>query len=61
MTDDLPVITLDPELEQLLLQSLNNNPGAGLVIEPGLSARLHESLFNAVSKQEQGGQASEML
>ena len=61
MTDDLPVITLDPELEQLLLQSLNNNPGAGLVIEPGLSARLHESLFNAVRKQEQTGQPSVLL
>ncbi len=61
MTDDLPVITLDPELEQLLLQSLNNNPGAGLVIEPGLSARLHESLFNAVKKQEQSGQPSVLL
>ncbi len=61
MTDDLPVITLDPELEQLLLQSLNSNPGAGLVIEPGLSARLHESLFNAVKKQEQSGQPSVLL
>ncbi len=61
MTDDLPVITLDPELEQLLLQSLNSNPGQGLVIEPGLSARLHESLFNAVRKQEQTGQPSVLL
>ncbi len=61
MTDDLPVITLDPELEQLLLQSLHNNPGAGLVIEPGLSARLHESLFNAVQQQEKNGQPSVLL
>lgn len=61
MTDDLPVITLDPELEQLLLQSLHNNPSAGLVIEPGLSARLHESLFNAVQKQEHSGQPSVLL
>ena len=61
MTDDLPVITLDPELEQLLLQSLHNNPGAGLVIEPGLSARLHESLFNAVQQQDKSGQPSVLL
>jgi flagellar biosynthesis protein FlhA len=61
LTDDLPVITLDPELEQLLLQSYNNNPAAGLVIEPGLSARLHESLFETVQKQEQVGQPSVLL
>lgn len=61
LTDDLPVITLDPELEQLLQQSLINNPAAGLVIEPGLSARLHEALFDAVQKQEQAGQPSVLL
>lgn len=61
LTDDLPVITLDPELEQLLQQSLHNNPDAGLVIEPGLSARLHDALFNAVQQQEQKGQPSVLL
>lgn len=45
MKDSLPVMTLAPELEQLLHNVLSNsNSSAGVVIEPGLA----ESMFSAL-------------
>jgi flagellar biosynthesis protein FlhA len=61
LEDELPVITLDAELEQLLLQSLQNNHGNGLTIEPGLAARLTESLTEAAQQQEIKGQPAVLL
>jgi len=56
----VPVITLDPQLEQLLLNSTqggNQVPG----IEPGLAERLHQSLRDATESQEQKGQPAILL
>jgi len=56
----VPVITLDPQLEQLLLNSTqggNQVPG----IEPGLAERLHQSLRDATEGQEQKGQPAILL
>ena len=61
LEDELPVITLDAELEQLLLNSLQSNNGNGLVIEPNLTARLIQSLIEAVQRQEIKGQPTVLL
>ena len=42
--ESLAVMTLDPALEQLLHNVLQQNQGTGMVLEPGLA----ESLFNAL-------------
>ncbi|MCO4321675.1 flagellar biosynthesis protein FlhA [Aliidiomarina quisquiliarum] len=59
--EELPVITLAPELEQMLHQSLQmaGNEGAG--IEPGLAERLQTSLKDAHQQQEMNGQPSVLL
>ncbi len=57
---ELPVITLDPALEQLLHQSLQMADGGG-GIEPGLAERLHGSLAESARTQEQNGQPAVLL
>ena len=64
LSPELPVITLDPQLEQLLLNSTqrpNGSQEAPPGIEPGLAERLHQSLREAAEKQEQVGQPSILL
>ena len=60
---DLPVITLDPQLEQLLLSSVQQRqPGEdGLVLEPGMAERLQSSLAESAQRQEMAGQPSILL
>lgn len=56
---NLPVITLDPSLEQLLLQSVQQAQKAGAsdgaFIEPQLAERLNRSLVDTAKKQEMAG------
>ena len=60
--DDLPVITLDPQLEQLLLGSVQQGEsGDGLVIEPTMAERLQSSLADVAQQQEIAGRASILL
>ncbi|KKM97353.1 hypothetical protein LCGC14_1168800, partial [marine sediment metagenome] len=47
MSSEIPVITLAPELEQMLHQSLQNAGDEGAGIEPGLAERLQVSLTQA--------------
>lgn len=59
--DDIPVITLDFSLEQLLQQSLQTmSEGAG-TIEPGLSQKMLKSLNEYCEKQEINGQPAILL
>ena len=65
-TDDLPVITLQPELEQMLLQSVSQAQQSGgtaadAVIEPGLANTLQRSVAEAAQKQELAGQPAVLL
>jgi len=53
---ELPVITLDPALEQMLMQSSQNSPQGSLSIEPGLADRLFKSLESVTKNQEMAGQ-----
>jgi len=61
MAAELPVITLDPGLEQLLHQSIQMADESGGNVEPGLAERLHSSLTESAQKQELAGQPAVLL
>ena len=61
LEDELPVITLDLSLEQILQQSLETMADSGVAIEPGLANRLLTSLRDAHDRQEIAGQPSVLL
>ncbi|PIE43625.1 MAG: flagellar biosynthesis protein FlhA [Gammaproteobacteria bacterium] len=65
---ELPVITLDPGLEQILLKSVQQaqNSGAagddmGLILEPSLVEKLQSSLAEAAQRQEMLGKPAILL
>jgi flagellar biosynthesis protein FlhA len=62
---NLPVITLEPSLEQLLLNTVQQAQKAGAddsaFIEPGLAERLQQSLIAAAQKQEMVGKPLVLL
>ncbi|WP_018015562.1 flagellar biosynthesis protein FlhA [Teredinibacter turnerae] len=62
---NLPVITLDPALEQLLLQSVQQaqKSGAddGALLEPQLAERLNNALVSAAKNQEAAGKPIVLL
>jgi flagellar biosynthesis protein FlhA len=59
MRAELPVLTLEPELERILNESTRD--GASLGVEPGLVARLHERLSDQAQKQEVAGEPAVLL
>jgi len=60
MNAELPVITLDPALEQILQQPLQGGAdGAGF--EPGLAERLQKSLVEVTQRQESASQPAVLL
>ncbi|MCL1036511.1 flagellar biosynthesis protein FlhA [Shewanella corallii] len=58
---EIPVITLAPELEQMLHQSMQATGGEGPNIEPGLAERMQQSLADAAQRQEMVGQPAILL
>ncbi len=60
-SEELPVITLDVALEQLLQQTLQAMSDGMGAVEPGLAQRLISSLRDACEKQEIAGQPSVLL
>ncbi|WP_416305763.1 flagellar biosynthesis protein FlhA [Neptunicella sp. SCSIO 80796] len=58
---EVPVITLAPELEQMLHQSLQAGGEDGAGIEPGLAEKLQHSLSEAVQQQELAGEPAVLL
>lgn len=58
---EIPVITLSPDLEQMLHQSLQAGGEDGAGIEPGLAERLQQSLNEASQQQEIAGEPSVLL
>jgi flagellar biosynthesis protein FlhA len=58
---EIPVITLAPELEQMLHQSLQAGGADGAGIEPGLAERLQTSLNDASQQQELAGEPAVLL
>ena len=57
---ELPVITLEPELERLLQSSLANN-AANPGLEPGLAERLQQHVAEAARRQEATGEPAVLL
>jgi flagellar biosynthesis protein FlhA len=58
LDSELPVITLEPRLEQILLNSLQKaGQGAedGILLEPGMAEKLQRSLVEAAQRQEMLG------
>jgi len=55
---DLPVITLESSLEQLLLQSAQNASQGAIGVEPGLTERMFKSLEKVAEQQEISNQPS---
>ena len=58
---EVPVITLAPELEQMLHQSLQAGGQDGAGIEPGLAENLQNSLNQATQQQEMAGEPAILL
>jgi flagellar biosynthesis protein FlhA len=58
---EVPVITLSPELEQMLHQSMQMAGDDGAGIEPGLAERLQQSLNDGVQQQEMSGETPILL
>jgi flagellar biosynthesis protein FlhA len=58
---EIPVITLAPELEQMLHKSLQAGGSDGAGIEPGLAERLQGSLNEAAQQQELAGEPAVLL
>jgi flagellar biosynthesis protein FlhA len=60
LRDELPVITLDPSLEQLLRDGFKGGEGAP-TFEPSLADRLHGALLDAAGAQELRGEPAVLL
>ena len=64
--DSLPVITLEPQMEQVLMKSLQRSGTTGaeaddIVLEPGLAERLQRAMTEAVQRQEAQGKTPVLL
>lgn len=58
---EIPVITLDPGLEQILHRSLQTAGEGGAGLEPGLADQMHKSLEESVQRMEMEGQTAVLL
>jgi len=61
MASELPVITLEPDLEQLLSNSLGGANAATPGLEPGLAERMQRRLAEAAQRQEMTGEPAVLL
>ncbi len=61
LAEELPVITLDPELEQLLQKTLQSAGAEGAGVEPGLAQRIHQLLEEQARKLEMAGKPAVLL
>jgi flagellar biosynthesis protein FlhA len=61
LKDELPVITLEPDLEMLLTNSLAGAGAASPGLEPGLAERLQKRLAESTQRQELLGEPAVLL
>ncbi len=61
LRNQLEVITLSPELERILLESVQASAEGGGGIEPMLAERLHQGLADSAQKQEASGKPAVLL
>ncbi|VEG90664.1 flagellar biosynthesis protein FlhA [Legionella spiritensis] len=50
--EELPIITLKPELEQLLQNTIQNSTGQGVSFEPGMADKIQQSLAQLAAQQQ---------
>ncbi|MCL9684384.1 flagellar biosynthesis protein FlhA [Legionella maioricensis] len=60
LDEELPIITLKPELEQLLQNTIQNSGGGGVSFEPGMADKIQHSLAQFAAQQ-QAKQESSVL
>ncbi len=58
---ELPVIVLDPNLEQMLQSAIQTGGESGAGLEPGLAEGLHKSLTETAQRQEALGHSAVLL
>jgi len=58
---EIPVITLDPSLEQILHKTLQTAGEGGAGLEPGLAEQMHQSLEESAQRMEMDGRAAILL
>ena len=58
---ELPVITLEPELEQLLQNSLAGQTSGNAALEPGLAERLQSRLVDSATRAESAGEPAVLM
>ena len=61
VNDTLPVMTLDPKLEQLLHNSQKDNNSLAITIEPKLAESIFNSIQTAVNKVEEEGNSAVLV
>jgi len=61
LAKELPVVTLEPQLEQMLQDSIRSSGGAALGLEPGLAEHMFQSLAETTQRQEMSGQPAVLL
>jgi flagellar biosynthesis protein FlhA len=60
LNEELPIITLKPELEQLLQNTIQNSGSGGVSFEPGMADKIQQSLAQ-FSEQQQAKNESSVL
>ena len=58
---ELPVVTLEPDLEQLLQTSMTTGGAANPALEPGLAERLAGRLLESAQRQEAAGEPAVLM
>jgi flagellar biosynthesis protein FlhA len=61
MDHEMAVITLNPELEQILQQSVQSSSDMGLGLEPGLAEQMIQELNMCIKQQEIDNKAAVLL
>jgi len=59
--EEIPVVVLDPKLEQILQQTLQPSEEGGVGFEPGLAEQLQKALIETFNQQERANQQSILL
>jgi flagellar biosynthesis protein FlhA len=59
--DEIPVIVLDPSLEQILQQTLQGSEEGGAGFEPGLAEQMQKALAETAAQQEIAGEEAILL
>ena len=61
LADEVPVITLDSELDQILHQAVQVNEHEGVALEPGLAERIYQGMSEVTRRQEVAGESAILL